>query len=274
MIRRGLLALGGIIILSCIIWAALSYHGPTPPVEIFKGITYGCERLPDTAQSGGLFHWACADLKTPGVNLYVTPIDPIASEHGMEYRLRHVSTAVSDDHLAVAINATLFNSMSTLIRLPADLACSNETVVADHVVNHVHPHTYLFWWDDELVSHLETTKPPSTAVLARARWGLGGQQAVLYPGGVTGGTAADRRTFVAADPEKKLVWIACFDRASYDVAARVLAEHGAKIATALDGGTSTTMVIGSSAKHARAGTVTGNWRPVATQFGFRADALP
>jgi hypothetical protein len=124
------------------------------------------------------------------------------------------------------------------------------------------------------MAHLEPTKPPSRLVLAKAKWGIGGQQVVLYPGGIAGGDAAETRTFVAADPEKKLVWIACFDKASYVVAARLLAEHGAKIATALDGGTSTAMVIGSGAKNVRAGSVTGNWRPVATQFGFRADPLP
>jgi hypothetical protein len=39
-------------------------------------------------------------------------------------------------------------------------------------------------------------------------------------------------------------------------------------------GTSMAMAIGSVAKNVRPGTVTGNWRPVATHFGFRAEPLP
>jgi len=219
-------------------------------------------------------HWIRADLNVPGVSLYVTPLDPDAKMHGREYRLRHVSTAVGEDHLAAAVNGTLFASDSNFIRLPGDFAISNETVVADHVVNHIHAHTYLFWWDDNLIAHQEGTKPPGASVLARAKWGIGGQEPVLQPDHSSPGMGADQRTFIAADPEKKLVWITCFDKASYRFAARILAEHGAKIATAVDGGTSMAMVIGSGAKNVRAGTITGNWRPVATHFGFRADPLP
>jgi hypothetical protein len=254
-------------------WAFWRYHGPAPEREIFRGITYGCERMPDTAESGGLFHWIRADLNVPGVSLYVTPLNPDAQANGWEYKLRHVSTAVSDEHLAAAVNGTLFDSDSSFIRLPGDYARSIETAVADHQVNHVHKHTYLLWWDDDNVGHLEPTKPPSESVLSRAKWGIGGQQPVLLPGSIPTGEAADARTFIAGNPEKKLIWIACFDKASYRFAAGLLKERGATVATAVDGGTSTAMVIGSDAKDVRAGTVTGNWRPVATQFGFRAHPL-
>lgn len=213
-----------------------------------------------------------ADLNVPGVSLYVTPLDPQAVAHGQQFRLRYVSTAVRADHLAAAVNGTLFFSESTWIRLPGDWARSNETVVADHVVSHVHPHTYLLWWDDQLIAHLETTKPPSAAVLAKAKWAIGGQMALLVDGKVNpwGGHAPDHRTMIGADPDKRLVWLAVFDKASYAFAAATLARHGAKIGVMVDGGTSCAMAIGPDARGVRSGTVTGNWRPVATQFGVRA----
>ena len=87
-----------------------------------------------------------------------------------------------------------------------------------------------------------------------------------------GRPGADQRTIIAADPQKKLVWIACFDKASYRFISYYMERRGAKIITALDGGSSKAMVIGSGAKNVRSGTITGNWKPVATVFGFKANA--
>lgn len=272
---RVILGLLAITALAGSAWALWRHHGPAPEREIFQGITYGCEKLPDTPQSGGLFHWACADLNVAGVSLYITPMDEDARSHGFEYKLRHVSTAVSDAHLAAAVNGTLFSSDSHFIRLPGDLATSIETVVADHVENHLHIHTYLMWWDDQMTAHLETRKPPAPAVLAKAKWGIGGEAATMAsPAEMSGQENADNRTFIAADPQRKLVWIATFDKASYNFACKALVGKGAKIALSVDGGTSTAMAIGQDAKNVRPGAVTGNWRPVATVFGFRALPLP
>ena len=257
-------------------WFAYRYHGPTPPVEVYRGILYGCDRLADTDQGGGLVHWVRADLTVPGVRLYVTPTDPAATAAGWEYKLRHVSTAVADDRLAAAVNGTLFASDSTLVRLPGDLARSAETVVADGVANHVDPNTYLMWWDADGLAHAEMTKPPTPAVIARAKWAIGGQSVVVYDGTVRdafGPGPTERLTAVAADPDRHLVWIACFDRASYRFAGQQLVRMGAKIGMFVDGGTSVAMALGGDARGVRPGTVTGNWRPVATQFGFRADPL-
>ena len=50
-------------------WAIWRYHGPAPEREIFRGIRYSCERLPDTPESGGLLYLIRADLSVPGVSL-------------------------------------------------------------------------------------------------------------------------------------------------------------------------------------------------------------
>ena len=274
---RAFLTLGVAAALSVFAWLGYRYHGPAAAVEIYHGITYGCDRLPDTDEGGGLVHWVRADLTVPGVHLYVTPTDPEARAAGWEYRLRHVSTTVADQHLAAAVNGTLFASRSHLIRLPGDYARSVETVVAAGVANHVDPNTYLLWWDAADVAHWEMSKPPSPAVLAAASWGIGGQQNVVWNGAVgpwVGHGSTDWRTAIGADPAHHLVWIACFDRASYRVAAEQLVRLGATVGTLVDGGTSMAMALGPDARGVRPGTVTGNWRPVATAFGFRADPLP
>jgi hypothetical protein len=256
-------------------YAWLQYHGPTVPVEIYRGVVYSCIRLPDANESGGLLHLVRADLTVPGVDLYTTPPnDPDAVAHGRQCKLDYVSSVVKHEHLAAAVNGTLFDSDSGLIRRTGDFASCVETVVADHVVSHVGKNTYLLWWDDDRVAHMEHTKPPSAAVLAKARWGIGAQQSILNDGqfSLFAGHTPDRRTAIAVDPERKLVWIAVFDRASYYFAAQTLAEQGAKTAILVDGGTSSAMALGpDTAGGVRPGTVTGNWRPVASVFGFRAE---
>jgi hypothetical protein len=87
------------------------------------------------------------------------------------------------------------------------------------------------------------------------------------------GLAVDHRTMIAADPERRLVWIAVFDRASGRFVAQTLADEGAKIGVMVDGGTSTAMVLGAQARGVRPGAVMGNWRPVANVFGFRANNI-
>ena len=116
---------------------------PQAATEIFEGATYGCDRLPASEEGSGLLHWVRVALGTPGVELYVTPLDPTAITQGWQYRLRFTEDVVESEHLAVAINATM-------IRMPGDLARNVETVVADHVVNSGWPAAHLLWFDDQL----------------------------------------------------------------------------------------------------------------------------
>jgi hypothetical protein len=160
-------------------WFLWHYHPPADPVAIYQGVTYGCDRLPDTPESGGIMHWVRADLKVPGVSLYITPEDPDARSRGWEYKLKYTTTAVSEAHLAAAVNGTLFRSNSWYIRMPGDDATAIETIVAEHVVNHVNKDCYLMWWDDHLLAHLEVYKPPGIEALRGAKWGIAGQQVVL-----------------------------------------------------------------------------------------------
>jgi hypothetical protein len=187
------------------------------------------------------------------VSIYITPKDPDAMARGWEYKLARTSTQVADAHLAAGVNGTLFNSKSWYIRLPGDLADAIETAVADHQVNHIYEHTYLFWWDQDKIAHLDQTKPPSAATLKAAVWGIGGQFSLMVGGQINSwaGTNTDRRTMIAADPTRRLVWIVCFDKASFRFGAEFIRNKGATLAMMVDGGTSTAMALGSDAAGGR-----------------------
>ena len=68
-----------------------------PGTEIFKGITYGCERLEPSEEGSGFIHWVRVDLSAPGIELYVTPKDPTAVSQGWEYHLRRIGDVVDTE---------------------------------------------------------------------------------------------------------------------------------------------------------------------------------
>ncbi len=246
------------------------------PTDIFSGVTYGCEGLERTEQGQGILHWVRVELAAPGIELYVTPLDPSAVAQGSQYRLRWIENVVRDEHLAVAVNGTLFTSeYSWRPRLPGDLANGVETVVSDHVASHFWEHTYLLWFDDDLNPHLRPSKPPNSAELRQAKWGIGGQAVWLHDGKVW--SASDRqpdsRTAIGIDAEHKLLFLAVAEWASPHLMLEELAKLGARDAMLLDGGASSAIAIGEGARDVATGPLFGGSRPVATFFGVRARRL-
>jgi hypothetical protein len=269
----GVMSLVGLVIGGFAYWGR---RGPQAPTEIFKGATYGCEELEATDEGSGLVHWVRIDLTAPGIELYVTPLDPDAVAQGWQYRLRRIGDVVGREQLAVAINGAMFRSDSGWRpRLPGDLANGVETVVADHVVSHVWQHTYLLGFDDQLAPFLRPSKPPTAAELAKAKWGIGGQAVWLHDGQVWPGSDRhpDSRTAVGVDRQQKLLFLAVAQNISPRLMLEKLAALGAKDGILLDGGSSSSMAIGEGAKGIRSGTLYGGWRPVATYFGVRAQPL-
>jgi hypothetical protein len=272
--------LAGIMALIALMGAAFAYSNhrePVAPTEIYVGITYGCKQLDTTSEGSGLVHWVIVDLAAPGVELYVTPLDPTATAGGWQYLLSRIQEVVDKEHLAVAVNGTYFASNSGWWpRMSGDLASSGETVVADHVVSHISEHTYLLWFDDQLTPYLSASKPPAAAELSQAKWGIGGLGIGLWDGKVRPGNSRtpDSRTAVAVDRQRKLLFLAVGQNISPRLMLQELADLGAKDGMLLDGGDSSAMAIGKGAARVSAGVLYGGWRPVATFFGVRAQRLP
>lgn len=250
-------------------------RGPQAPTEIFEGVTYGCDRLETSAEGSGLIHWVRIDLTAPGIELYVTPLDPSSVAEGWQYRLRRPASVLESEHLAVVINACLFTSDSGWFRRAGDLARGVETIVADHQVSHLWEHTYLLWFDDQMTPILKPSKPPTALELALARWGIGGQGVGLQGGkvGLDEGEKPNARTAVAIDTQRKLLFLAVAEHATPRLVLQKLADLGGKDGMLLDGGGSSAMVLGNEAKDVRPGVLIGGGRPVATCFGVRARAI-
>jgi hypothetical protein len=250
--------------------------GRPAAAEIFEGITYGCKQLEPREEAGGVVHWVRINLTAPGITPYVTSKDPTAVSQGWQYRLRRVSDVVASEHLAVAINGTLFSSKSSrLLPMSGDLANAVNPVVADHIISHVWLDTYLLWFDDRLTPHLRPEKV-TEAELAMAKWGIGGEDFWLRDGKVWPGDyrshIPDGRTAVAVDLPRKLLFLAIGTHISPTLMFQTLADLGARDGMLLDGGDSSSMAIGTDASVVSPGAVYG-WRPVATQFGVRAEPL-
>lgn len=245
------------------------------PIEIFAGVRYIAEKVVAGAQGGGLVHFVQIDLSSPGIELFISPLDSQAVQSGWEYRLDYVSSVLRDQNLAVAVNASLFTSRSLgFLQLPGDLARSVETLVSDHVVNHLWEHTYLLAFDDSLRAWFTLSKPPPRAALERARWAVGGQAVDLREGRVqTGSAMPDARTAVALDQPGRHLFLAVGENISPRLLLTMLAERGGWTGMLLDGGHSTTFAVGPGAKGLRSGVLVGGWRPVATVLGVRARRL-
>jgi hypothetical protein len=249
--------------------------GHPAAAEIFEGITYGCKQLDPSEEARGVVHWARINLTAPGIAPYVTSKDTTAVSQGWQYRLRRVADVVASEHLAVAINGTLFSSKSSWRRRSGDLANAVNPAVADHIISHVWLDTYLLWFDDQLTPHLGPNKT-TEAELAMAKWGIGGEDFWLRDGRVWPGDyrshIADGRTAVAVDLPHKLLFLAVGTHISPNLMFQTLANLGARDGTLLDGGDSSSMAIGTGASVVPPGAVYG-WRPVANHFGVSAEPL-
>jgi hypothetical protein len=246
------------------------------PEVIFSGITYGCELLTRTREGHGVLHWIRVELTAPGIELYVTPLDPSALENGFQYRLRWIEDVLRNEGLAVAINGSLFTSKpSWRPPLPGDFANGVETVVSEHVTSHLWEHSYLLWFDDDLNPYLRPSKPPSPEELRRAKWAIGGQGVGLHEGKVWSGSerTPDSRTAVGIDGERHLLFLAVAEWASPRLVLERLAQLGARNAMLLDGGSSSALSIGENGRGLARGALLGGWRPVATFLGVRARRL-
>jgi hypothetical protein len=212
------------------------------------------------------------DLTAPGVELYVTPLDPAAVARGWQYRLREIEDVVARERLAVAVNATYFvTGPGPWLRFSGDLARTMQTLVSDHVIAYGPWGNFLLWFDSELAPHVLRSRPAGEPVLARAKWAVGAHELQLQNGQVVGGdSTADARTAIGIDEARRLLFLAVGERISPARVLHMLADLGARDGMLLDGGGSSAMEIGQGSTGIPAGVLLGGGRPVATYIGVRA----
>src|SRR5690606_25901825 len=83
---------------------------PMDETQIFQGVWYGCVELAPGEGGSGLMHYVRVDLTAPGIELYVSPVDPEATKDGKQYRLRHTAAVADRLDLAVAVNGAPFRA--------------------------------------------------------------------------------------------------------------------------------------------------------------------
>jgi Phosphodiester glycosidase len=179
--------------------------------------------------------------------------------------------------LAVAINAVYFMADSGWIHRSGDLARSSAATICDYSVSHVPESTYILGFDEHLAPRIEESWPPRKTTQRQYRWGLGGQGGPLLRHGQIYSKISqkptDARTAIGIDREQRLLILAVFENASERRAVEKLSQLGAVDGMLLDGGHSTSMVLGADARGVSPGVLMGRWRPVATHFGVRARKL-
>jgi hypothetical protein len=239
-----------------------------PRTEIYQGVFYR-----SFFAEQGMVHLIEVDLAHPGVQLYVTPLDPVAVANGFQYRLDYVRNVARSEGLSVAVNGPLFSSDSFLIPMVGDFAASFDTTVSDYRVSHLNPLDFMFCFDEHLKPHVETTRPTSAEVLQKTKWGIGGR-------GLEDGSKRpvveeerDNRSLLGVDTESRRLWIGVFESSTETTAVRELIRAGAKHVLLLDGGDSTSLYLGEWTKDVPAGLRFGGQRPVATVIGVKADPI-
>src|SRR3954451_19358727 len=113
MIRSGWIA--GLALLMCVAAIAAGAAwiiGPQPlgRIEIFPSVSFRTDILPVTEEGGGRVHVVVTNLRAPGLQLFVTPLDPVALAKGFRYRLRRISEVTRTEQLSVVVNGAMFDS--------------------------------------------------------------------------------------------------------------------------------------------------------------------
>ncbi|MHB1156554.1 MAG: phosphodiester glycosidase family protein [Phycisphaerales bacterium] len=263
----------------------------TPWTEIYQGVSYLSRRLPDDPEGRGMMYLIRVDLNVPGTDVWLRPSAPDQAQSldGF-YDLQYPWQFAKREHLAVTINGTYFSAVQRLNSVPRMLrsmlfygadARQAGPIVIDHHVAGDKGHGVFIWLDDDLTPHMrihswrQNLKDLEIGKFAVTNW-----YPVVQDGRIGAGAESAKtcqlhaRTVFGIDTDKRLLYLACFERASYLLVARELVREGVPDAITFDGGGSSCLTLGDQARHIRPGTVLGGLRPVGSVLGIRANPLP
>ena len=257
----------------------LTRPAPMPRTEIYRGVYLTVESLPDSPHGNGRIMIVEVHWDTPGVTLRnrpysFAPFGP-SSPH---YRLANADWALWREEARVLVNTTGYEPSDWWRSLPGMPVRSHETIVVDGVPSHLHQHTYLMYWDEDLEAHQLLRKPPDAESLAQAQLALGIQGVPISDGkaryhAIAGHELVMPRTFIGFDPARKILWLMAFENADVTAMLERAVEAGVQFGGMMDSGGSTHLLVGAGARGLRSHTGIRHWRPLGSYLMVHAEPL-
>jgi hypothetical protein len=249
--------------------------------EIFKGVFLTVEQLPSSEHGGGRVMIAEVHWDTPGVELvhraYTWPLAP-ENPAAPHYKLTLPDWSLFKYRPALLVNTTRYDPHGPLDSIPGRPVRSVETVVVDGQPSHVHPHSYLMYWDADKRARLLENKPPDAASLAAAVMGIslqGYQIAGGRPHPHSMDSRADLidRTFIGFDPTRNILYLLAFEKASGDLMIDRALRAGVMFGGQVDSGSATALLVGYGGAGVRPHTGIRNWRPLGPYLKVIAEPM-
>ena len=272
------------LIVAALVTAIVFIYRPAPMerTEIFKGVYLTVESVSGTLMGNGRAMIVEVHWKTPGVVVEHRQFDYEFSPDNPRtphFNLSLLDYALSKEDASILVNTTRYRPHAVTESYPGNPVRSQETIIADGKLSHVHQHSYLLYWDDEMEVHMETTKPPSETGLKTAVLGIGLQGLQIRGGNANMNAIASPereydRTFIGVDPMRQVLYLMVFEKTSaYYLIQRAL-EAGVVFGGIVDSGGGSHLIIGDQAAAGiRAHTGIRNWRPLAGYLTIHADPL-
>lgn len=284
-LKRWILGLLGACLLGAgLLFALYWFHRPPAMerTEIFRGVYLTVKDLPGSSDGGGKvmiveIHW-----NEPGVQLKHRDFDytfsrdnPLAAHYNLEF----ADWAVLREKPAVLVNTTRYFPEGLLDSLPGKRVRTLETLVVDGQVSHLHEHTYLLFWDQDMEATVQRTKPPSSENLSRAVLGIGLQGIQINEGSISMNAIAETtetyaRTFIGIDPIQDILYLLAFEKASPRMMLSLARDAGIIFGGQVDSGDATNLIVGPGAQGIRPFSGIRNPRPLGPYLKVFADRLP
>jgi hypothetical protein len=275
------LFLGLALLWGCILLYWILRPGLMDRTEIFRGVFLTVDSIQKEADGSGRVMIVEVHWDTPGIRFanrsFDFELDP-SNPESPHYRLAYADWALMRERASVLINTTIFLPDSRASIFPGMPVRSNETLVVQGSVSHIHEHSYLLYWDKEGDVHLEQSKPPSPESLEAAVTGIGLQGIPVFDGrarlnAIDHKDESFPRTFIGVDPRRKILFLMAFEEATAYAMIERAVEAGVVHGGMLDSGNSTNLLIGRGADGIHPHTGIRSWRPLGGYLTIHAKPL-
>ncbi len=285
MLRKGrfrwILAIGLCTLAALLIVPVVLQPQAMERTEIFSGVYLTVRDLPRTSHGSGKVMIAEVHWDTPGVSIsnreYDYPVNP-ADPDAPHYQLAFADWALAKEQTSLLINTAIYQPDPIYRILPGLPVRSLDTLVVEGRVSHIHPHSYLLYWDTSMEAHLLRTKPPDQTSLGNAQTGIGMGGMQVVDGQPAYEAIEDRervfpRTFIGIDPGRRILYLLAFENASAYRMIETAVEAGVVTGGQMDSGRSTNFLTGRSAAAVGPHRGIRGWRPLGPYLVIRADPV-